>query len=97
MAYARKNVTRNNLTGRIKLIATHSDASLIPLDALSLSKIDFLMCNPPFYSSQDELLSLAAQKSRPPFSVRLCTSFYIAPALLAISDPTRHALDPPVR
>jgi 23S rRNA (adenine1618-N6)-methyltransferase len=29
------------------------------------------MCNPPFYASQDELLSLAKAKSRPPFSA--CT------------------------
>lgn len=34
-------------------------------------RIDFTMCNPPFYSSQDELLSLAASKQRPPFSA--CT------------------------
>ncbi|RAO66719.1 hypothetical protein BHQ10_002731 [Talaromyces amestolkiae] len=33
--------------------------------------LDFVMCNPPFYESEDELVSSADAKSRPPFSA--CT------------------------
>lgn len=33
------------------------------------SRLDFTMCNPPFYQSRDELISSAKAKQRPPFSV----------------------------
>ncbi|EDN07455.1 conserved hypothetical protein [Histoplasma mississippiense (nom. inval.)] len=35
------------------------------------SRLDFTMCNPPFYQSRDELISSAKAKQRPPFSA--CT------------------------
>ena len=34
-----------------------------------LRRLDFTMCNPPFYESQDELIASAEAKSRRPFSV----------------------------
>src|SRR6202012_4546343 len=36
--------------------------------ALMIGRLDFVMCNPPFYESEEELLSSANAKSRPPFS-----------------------------
>jgi 23S rRNA (adenine1618-N6)-methyltransferase len=33
---------------------------------LTILSFDFIMCNPPFYSSEDEMLSSAALKQRPP-------------------------------
>ena len=38
---------------------------------LQETSIGFTMCNPPFYSSQADLLASAASKSRPPYSA--CT------------------------
>jgi tRNA1(Val) A37 N6-methylase TrmN6 len=42
-------------------------------ELLTADRLDFVMCNPPFYESEDELISSADAKSRPPFSV--CYSF----------------------
>lgn len=44
---------------------------MIPLDELNLTTIDFVMTNPPFYASDDDMLKSAAKKSRPPHSA--CT------------------------
>jgi len=44
---------------------------LIPLDDLGFSSIDFTMTNPPFYLSEDEMVSSAKAKARPPHSA--CT------------------------
>jgi 23S rRNA A1618 N6-methylase RlmF len=38
-------------------------------DRVLYLSIDFVMCNPPFYSSKEEMLASAKEKSRPPFSV----------------------------
>lgn len=45
--------------------------SMVPLDEFRLTRIDFVMTNPPFYSSESEMLKSAAKKSRPPHSA--CT------------------------
>lgn len=34
-------------------------------------RLNFTMCNPPFYESQDEMVASAEAKARPPFSVRI--------------------------
>lgn len=44
---------------------------MIPLDDLGLSSIDFVMTNPPFYLSDDEMITSAKKKARPPHSA--CT------------------------
>ena len=36
-----------------------------------ITRIDFTMCNPPFYESTNEMLESAASKQRPPFTA--CT------------------------
>ncbi|KAI9696737.1 MAG: hypothetical protein M1836_005099 [Candelina mexicana] len=69
--YARENIARNNLNPRIRLLKTTPEDPLIPLQALGLESIDFTICNPPFYSSTEEMLSSANAKQRPPFSA--CT------------------------
>jgi 23S rRNA (adenine1618-N6)-methyltransferase len=44
---------------------------LVPLDEQGIQSIDFVMMNPPFYSSEDDMLASARKKARPPLSA--CT------------------------
>ena len=44
---------------------------MVPIDEVDLPRIDFVMTNPPFYESEDEMFKSAAKKSRPPLSA--CT------------------------
>ncbi|KAA8571224.1 hypothetical protein EYC84_000557 [Monilinia fructicola] len=44
---------------------------LIPLDEIGCDSLDFTLCNPPFYSSAEDLASSASLKQRPPFTA--CT------------------------
>ncbi|KAI1912031.1 hypothetical protein LOZ65_006046 [Ophidiomyces ophidiicola] len=70
--HARRNIDRNGLQSRIRLIRTQPEDPLIQLDAIPPSKmLDFTMCNPPFYESREELLASAKAKQRPPNSA--CT------------------------
>ena len=71
LAFARRNVELNNLQSRVRVEGRHVDASLVPLDELGIEAMDFVMVNPPFYTSEFELLDLARLKSRPPNSA--CT------------------------
>jgi 23S rRNA (adenine1618-N6)-methyltransferase len=61
----------NNLTQRIKVVKRKPDESLIPLDELAVDTIDFTMTNPPFYESEDSMLTSLREKSRPPLTA--CT------------------------
>ncbi|KAL2002202.1 hypothetical protein VTN02DRAFT_425 [Thermoascus thermophilus] len=70
--FAQNNVSKNGLESRISVIKTEPSAPLIPLDTrISLERLDFTMCNPPFYESQEEMVASAEAKARPPFSA--CT------------------------
>jgi 23S rRNA (adenine1618-N6)-methyltransferase len=71
LTYANRNISDNNVADRIRLHKLTSNSPLIPLSTLGISNLSFTMCNPPFYTSHSELLSSAAQKSRPPNSA--CT------------------------
>lgn len=71
MHYARKNIARNDLEARVRLVPRSSTDKLIPLDDLDIQSAAFVMTNPPFYESSDELEALARKKSRPPLTA--CT------------------------
>lgn len=68
---AKDNVALNNLEDRIKVHLRKPDAPMIPLDELGLQRLDFVMTNPPFYTSEADMLKSATKKSRPPHSA--CT------------------------
>jgi 23S rRNA (adenine1618-N6)-methyltransferase len=53
------------------VVSRSPEDSLIPLDDLDLQSIDFTMTNPPFYTSEEELVSSAKKKQRPPYTA--CT------------------------
>ncbi|KAK4233901.1 hypothetical protein C8A03DRAFT_38354 [Achaetomium macrosporum] len=71
LSYAKKNIRLNDLEERIRLLERNADDPLVPLDEAGIRSIDFVMMNPPFYTSEDDMLSSAKKKARPPLSA--CT------------------------
>ncbi|EXF83878.1 hypothetical protein CFIO01_03901 [Colletotrichum fioriniae PJ7] len=71
LQFAKKNVELNNLQSRISVIARAPQDPMIPLTDLGTESLTFVMTNPPFYTSEDDLLNSAKQKSRPPLTA--CT------------------------
>jgi 23S rRNA (adenine1618-N6)-methyltransferase len=71
LSYARKNVERNGLNARIRLLERNSSDTLIPIEEADVNSIDFVMINPPFYKSDEEMMTAAKKKERPPHSA--CT------------------------
>ncbi|KAG0156180.1 hypothetical protein PDIDSM_3357 [Penicillium digitatum] len=65
------NVALNNLESRIQIVSSDPTGPLFPLEKLGRQRLDFTMCNPPFYTSSNELKQSAEQKEREPFSA--CT------------------------
>ena len=69
--YAQRNVEANGLTKRVKLAHTTTDSPLIPTDKLGVEELDFVMTNPPFYSSKEDMQASYGGKTAPPSAV--CT------------------------
>ena len=70
LRHAQANVDSNNFGSRIKLHQTPSPSDpLIPLD--KLGAVDFVICNPPFYSSEEDMSRAYYGKALPPSAV--CT------------------------
>ena len=71
--WARNNVQLNGLTDRIRILPRTSADPLVLAggDAEGLPTVDFVMMNPPFYASEDEMEARARAKARPPHSA--CT------------------------
>ncbi|KAL2133525.1 hypothetical protein VTI74DRAFT_2211 [Chaetomium olivicolor] len=68
LRYAKLNIELNELQARIQLLERAPADPLVPFDKPGILAIDFVMMNPPFYASEDDMLSSAAKKSRPPLS-----------------------------
>ncbi|GAP91868.1 putative duf890 domain-containing protein [Rosellinia necatrix] len=66
LASARANARANHLESRVRIMGRLASDPLIPVSDAGMGAIDFVMVNPPFYTSDAELLELAAQKSQPP-------------------------------
>ena len=71
LTHAQRNIDSNNLTKRIQLTQTKPSDPLIPLSKLGVSRLDFVMCNPPFYSSEEDMSRAYYGKDLPPSAV--CT------------------------
>lgn len=69
--YARRNVEANQLGHRIRLALSTTDSPLIPLAALKLEGLDFVMCNPPFFPSLAAMRAGTESKDSAPSAV--CT------------------------
>lgn len=69
---ARENVSRNHLSDRVIITETSpSKPLLFPLEKDTTSMYEFTMCNPPFYSSTEEMAQSAETKEFGPNAV--CT------------------------
>ncbi|KAJ5407984.1 hypothetical protein N7509_001867 [Penicillium cosmopolitanum] len=68
---AQENVKTNQLESRIRVIKTDPKDALFPLDKIEQNSLDFTMCNPPFYTSREEMAQSSESKSQQPSSV--CT------------------------
>ena len=71
LTHAQHNIETNNLSKRITLTQTKPSDPLIPLTKLGVSRLDFVMCNPPFYSSEEDMSRAYYGKALPPSAV--CT------------------------
>ncbi|KAK3352875.1 hypothetical protein B0T25DRAFT_478684 [Lasiosphaeria hispida] len=71
LGYAKRNVELNGIEHQIRILERDAAGALIPLDDAGVQSIDFVMTNPPFYTSEREMLSSAAKKERPPHTA--CT------------------------
>jgi len=69
--YANKNIVANGLVSRVTLIKRQSADPLLDFDQITASRVDFVMCNPPFFSSREDMLATYTNKARPPPAV--CT------------------------
>jgi 23S rRNA (adenine1618-N6)-methyltransferase len=49
------NLTLNNLVTRTRMLQTINSNPLIPLQHLGVDKLDFVMCNPPFFLDEDDM------------------------------------------
>ncbi|KAH0293948.1 hypothetical protein M436DRAFT_71468 [Aureobasidium namibiae CBS 147.97] len=70
-SHANKNIERNDIESRIRTKLNTAEDALISPKAFDLDRLDFVMCNPPFYSSAEDLAISSAGKSGPPSAV--CT------------------------
>ncbi|BGP43199.1 hypothetical protein JCM10449v2_007227 [Rhodotorula kratochvilovae] len=69
LEYARRSVVQNGLSDRISVFEVEQGGALFPPEVVnSVSAIDFTMCNPPFYTSQDEIDASLAAKELEPFA-----------------------------
>ncbi|KXT08978.1 hypothetical protein AC579_4025 [Pseudocercospora musae] len=57
LEHAKLNAKANNLSDSLRLKQTKSTAPLIPLDEMRVEQLDFVMTNPPFYSSEQDFLN----------------------------------------
>ena len=62
--HAIHNVALNEWDDTIKIVKTKADGPLLPLDALKTDRLDFTMCNPPFFATKEEALATPAATLR---------------------------------
>lgn len=64
-------MTLNNLQQRVRLRKTTSDGPVLDLEGLGIGHADFVMCNPPFFTSKQDMQATHENKKRSPSAV--CT------------------------
>lgn len=54
---AARNLALNDLITRTKMLQTIETDPIIPIDYLGVEKLDFTICNPPFFNDEEEMRS----------------------------------------
>ena len=67
------NFAINNLMTRTKMLLQLKDASLIPIKYLAEEKLDFVMCNPPFFADEAEMQSSVKGEGKSQKPNAVCT------------------------
>lgn len=52
---AARNLALNNMLARTRMLQTMESGDLIPLKYLGVEKLDFTICNPPFFNNEEEM------------------------------------------
>lgn len=65
---------RNGLEGQITLHLNNRDGKLLPSSMLKGQRYDFVMCNPPFYQDEEQILRQRSQKVLAPNGICSGTS-----------------------
>lgn len=72
LRWAKKNIEQNHLQNKIKLVKSNPNGPIIPIkSAPETDDVAFVMTNPPFYKSAEEMDERALEKSLPPLTA--CT------------------------
>lgn len=71
--YAKKNVDANGFSKRVKIAKSTDDSPLILLDKLGVESLDFVMTNPPFYSSVADMEAAYGGKKDAPSAVNFAS------------------------
>ncbi|EIN05316.1 hypothetical protein PUNSTDRAFT_91935, partial [Punctularia strigosozonata HHB-11173 SS5] len=74
LRYARQNVQSNGLDDRIRIVESKTGGPILShlfTDDVTSDQCDFVLCNPPFYASEEEIASAALTKEEGPRAV--CT------------------------
>ncbi|KAL5400104.1 hypothetical protein PMIN03_012569 [Paraphaeosphaeria minitans] len=70
---AARNLTINNLITRAKLLQTIDSQPLVPLQYLGVNKLDFTICNPPFFADQTDMQQSLIGKGKSAKPNAVCT------------------------
>ncbi|KAF1994031.1 hypothetical protein P154DRAFT_527342 [Amniculicola lignicola CBS 123094] len=71
--YATQNIKLNGFSPRVKMLKTTALHSLIPLHQLDVERLDFTLCNPPFFASDKEMQSSLAGAGKTTAPSTICT------------------------
>lgn len=75
MEFAKMNIELNKLENQILLFKSDVNGPILPLEIFTIfsndSVIDFTMCNPPFYASEEEIAAGLSLKQDDPLTVRI--------------------------
>lgn len=69
LEYATNNVAINGLQQRIRLSKVDPNGQTLNLPAVGIKRADFTMCNPPFFTSKQDMLATHLSKKRSPSAV----------------------------
>ena len=67
---AKQNIAQNSMEGRIVIEHMRADGAILQPLHTSQMNFDFVMCNPPFYSSAEDVSRSAEFKELGPNAVR---------------------------